>query len=273
MKSLSLGPFEETENPSVQGEQKEFQRDRVPGGETPVKPRDAATIVLIRPAAPNFQVLLLERPQTSRFAAGAFVFPGGALDRDDTDSAWAGRLPPVSEQAACAAALRELFEETGVLPAAGVGPKDQSVEQARDELLDGRRLFSTLAQKMEWDFSKARIAYFARWITPRSLSMRFDTRFFLLIVATNTVVSLTGEHDSALWITPEHAMEEFGAGELPLLFPTRKTLERLAGFTSLHDAFEVLRGKSVEPILAKLDLSGDRIRPLMPGDEGYEEAL
>jgi recombination protein RecT len=241
----------------------------------PVEPRPAATIVLIRRAAPNFEALLLERPQAARFAPGAFVFPGGAVDVDDSASTWGQRLPPVGEQVACAAALRELFEETGILPAGSVEPDGEAIGKARQGLLDGRNLFSTLAERMDWDFSGAPIAYFARWITPRTVAMRFDTRFFLLLIEDGdpTSVSVTDEHVSSIWIPPDRALQKSGAGELPLLFPTRKTLERLAGFKSRKEAFHSLREKTVEPILPKLDLRRNPERPLMPGDKGYEEAF
>ncbi len=253
-------------------EHDEFQRGHLPEGAPPVEPRPAATIVVARQAEPTFEVLLLERPQASRFAAGAFVFPGGATDEDDSSPAWGGRLPPTGEQTACAAALRELFEETLILPAAGVSPGDDSLEVARRDLLAGRRAFSTMATEMGWDFSEAPVAYFARWITPRTLATRFDTRFFLLASDVDpAAVSITAEHESAIWVAPDRALERFGAGELPLLFPTRKTLERLGGFASLERAFEGLREHPVEPVLAKLDLRGPLIRPLMPGDSGYDE--
>ena len=247
----------------------------LPQGVKPVEPRAAATIVLIRRAAPTFEVLLLERPQTARFAPGAFVFPGGAVDVDDSSSIWAHRLPPVGEQAACTAALRELFEETGILPAGSIGSDGEAIGEARQGLLGGHNLFSTLAEQMGWDFSGAPIAYFARWITPRTVAMRFDTRFFLLLIedGDTTSVILTDEHVSSTWVSPDRALHKFGTGELPLLFPTQTTLERLVGFKSQKEAFHSLGEKTVEPILPKLDLHRNPVRPLMPGDEGYEEAF
>ncbi|MCG8468441.1 MAG: NUDIX domain-containing protein [Gemmatimonadetes bacterium] len=263
---------EETEDPQSRIEREEFQRGHVPQGTPPVEPRPAATIVVTRPTGRGrFEVLLLERPQASSFAAGAFVFPGGVVDEEDGDEIWATRLPATTERPACAAAFRELFEETGILPVAD-GLDRRALGRDRTELLAGRVAFTEIARARSLDFTDARVAYFSRWITPRSLSRRYDTRFFLLLLEGDVDVSLTEEHDSAGWFEPEPALERFHAGDLPMLFPTRKTLERLAGFETVDGAFEALRDRAVEPILAKLDIRGDHIRPVMPGDDGYEEA-
>ena len=267
------GALKDTKGQRFGNKGEELQGGIAPHGVKPVEPRAAATIVLIRRAEPNFEVLLLERPQTARFAPGAFVFPGGAVDVDDSSSIWAHRLPPVGEEAACAAALRELFEETGILPAASVGPDREAIEKTRQGLLGGHHLFSTFAEQMGWNFSGIPIAYFARWITPRTVAIRFDTRFFLLLIEDGdpTSVSLTEEHVSSIWIPPERALYKFSTGELPLLFPTQTTLERLVGFRSQEEAFHSLRGKKVEPTLPKIDLHRNPERPRMPDDEGYEE--
>jgi len=261
------------ENSQTSIEREEFQRGHVPEGTPPVEPRDAATIVVARPAETSFEVLLLERPKVSSFAAGAFVFPGGVADSDDARGFWEGRLPVTGERASCVAALRELFEETGILPTSNYGLlPHRDLGASRRGLLDGARRFSEISAAFDFDFSGARIAYFSRWITPRTLSRRYDTRFFLLVLEPGPIsVTLTPEHDSAVWKEPGAALEMCVSGDLPMLFPTRKTLDRLSGFASLETAFEALRGKQVEPVLAKLDMSGDQIRPLMPGDPGYEE--
>lgn len=247
----------------------------MPEGTPPAKPRDAATIVVTRPAARDqrgLEILLLERPKTSRFAAGAYVFPGGAVDADDAHESWQGRLPATGESPSCAAALRELFEETGLLPGAALDPSDPNVVAARAALLEDATPFTEIRDAFELDFSAVDVAYFARWITPRTLATRFDTRFFLLALAQPDVeVLLTSEHESYDWLTPDVALDRFAAGALPMLFPTRKTLEKLAEFEDLEHAFEALREVAVEPIMPKLDTRGEHVRPLMPGDDGYDE--
>lgn len=260
------------EDPRSRIEREELRRGHVPEGTPPAEPRAAATVVVARPGDAGFEVLLLERSRTSRFAAGAFVFPGGTLDDDDGADAWSELLPPTPEPAACVAALRELFEETGILhdPDERVGAA--AAGAAREALLSGDRLFSEVAAELGLDFSGAAVAYFDRWITPRILARRYDTRFFLYVPSPAVrEVRLTAEHESAAWERPDRALERCRGGELPMLFPTRVTLERLAGFGSLPRALAALGGRRVEPVLAKLDTRGGRIRPLMPGDEGYDD--
>jgi len=84
-------------------------------------------------------------------------------------------------------------------------------------------------------------------------------------------VTLTDEHDAWLWERPGPALERSRTGDLPMLFPTRKTLEQLSAFASIEQAFASFKDVSVEPMLVKLERTGEQLRPLMPGDDGYEE--
>lgn len=241
-------------------------------GSAAVTPRPAATVVVATPAPDGLEFLLLQRPADARFGAGAWAFPGGAIDEDDACATWAGRLPGAGETAACAAALRELFEETGIVPAAPRGGGRDALDEARRALLSARTRFSRVAERLELDFSSARIVYFARWITPRGAALRFDTRFFLLSLEERPRrVRLTPEHEAAVWTTPAAALRRFAAGRLPMMFPTARTIERLAGFRSVEDAMAALRGVHVEPALVRLGVGENGVTPLAPGDPGYDE--
>ncbi|WP_420442530.1 NUDIX hydrolase [Candidatus Palauibacter sp.] len=242
-------------------------------GPVAVTPRPAATVVVATQAPAGPECLLLQRPGAARFGAGAWAFPGGAIDEDDARATWAARLPGVGEAAACVAALRELFEETGIMPAPLRGLDPDAVAEARRALLAERIPFSQVAERLELDFSRTRIAYFARWITPRGAALRFDTRFFLLSLEERPRrVSLTPEHDAALWTTPASALRRSSSGTLPMMFPTARTIERLAGFRSVEDAMTALSDVHVEPALVRLGVSGIGEVPLAPGDPGYDEA-
>lgn len=241
-----------------------------PGAGT-VTPRPAATVVVATPVSSGFEILLLRRPHDARFGAGVWAFPGGAIDDDDTRAMWAHRLPGVGEGAACVAALRELFEETGLLAARPSG-LETDVAAARRRLLGGGTRFSRLAEQLGLDFSSARVVYFARWITPRGTALRFDTRFFLLALERQSRdVSLTPEHEASLWATPSAALQRFSDGELPMMFPTVRTIERLAGFPSLDAAIEALGDVRVEPALVRLRVGERGVQPVAPGDPGYDE--
>lgn len=239
--------------------------------DVPAVPRPAATVVVARPAAPAFEVLLLRRPAGARFAAGAWVFPGGVIDEDDASPVWRGRLPEIGEPTACVAALRELFEETGIFPGSWCHERPERLAEMRRTLLAGHTMFSEVAETLRLNFSSLRIAYFARWITPTNAALRFDTRFFLLKTGERPgPVSLTPEHERSLWTTPGEALHRFAAGDLPMLFPTVKTLERLAAFASLEAALEALRDVAVAPALAGLHEGRARVPPLPPGPNSDE---
>lgn len=252
-------------------EREEFSRGHIQPGQEPVEPRPAATLIVARPARPQFEVLLLRRPDTTRFAAGAYVFAGGGIDAADGAPDLIERLPPTAEPAAMAAAIRELFEETGLLiadrpPAAS----DGELETARQELLADELDFAGLAARLDITFRDRQIAYISRWITPERFSRRYDTRFFLA-AHPGGEPRLTPELAGYVWLTPLEAVERFAAGRLPMLFPTRVTLERLSPFASLDEALEAYRSADVTPILPRLLVRGDGVTPVMPGDPRYSQ--
>ena len=133
----------DTERVQREIEEQEFARGHIPPGSPPVEPRPAATICLARSTTRRFEVLLLERPLESRFAAGAHVFPGGTIDPEDSSAEALDRVEGESaaEPQAVFAALREAFEETGLLPASAEStPASLRAAQAlRASMLGQRR--------------------------------------------------------------------------------------------------------------------------------------
>jgi 8-oxo-dGTP pyrophosphatase MutT (NUDIX family) len=259
-------------------EREEFERGHISADAQPATPRQAATIVLAREAAEtDFEVLMLKRPSTARFAAGAFVFPGGTIDVGDVDEELESRMPPSgrgAEPEAVLAALRELFEETGLLLADR--RLDDAVEaRMRAELLAGERTFGDVAREHDLGFTSIHVCYFARWITPSRFARRYDTRFFLAELPADRpdfTPDLTPEIADSLWVTPEVAVKRFRTGHLPMLFPTRVTLQTLAGFGSIDRVFDRYATSPVEPITPRLLIRGDSIRPVLPGESGWDEA-
>jgi 8-oxo-dGTP pyrophosphatase MutT (NUDIX family) len=259
---------------NVQGriEREEFARGHLPEGAEPVTPRPAATTVLARPGATeSFELLMLKRPRASRFAAGAYVFPGGVVDPADGSPYWIDRLPalpnlPDAGRPAATAAIRELFEETGILLSDDDRSEaDPGLDEARLALLADERTFEEVAREFSVTFTAAPMTYFARWITPRRLARRYDALFFLVSLPHREHdVSITVEHDAVLWIGPAEALEQFRRGELPMLFPTWKTVEELAGFADLESATAMLGGAPVRAIEPFLDVHGNTVRPRMP---------
>ncbi len=259
-------------------EREEFARGHIGEGERPVEPRPAATIIAAwsPPDGSPYRVLLLRRPETSRFAAGAYVFAGGVIDESDGRREALDLLPTslrATEAAAAVAALREMFEETGSLPSDD--PVDAIAAAAvREELLAGECDFAEAAMTLGATFRDLRAAYLSRWITPARFARRYDTRFFLTVLAAPVppTPELTGELDGYQWITPTEAVRQFSRGELPMLFPTRSTLQTLAAEPDLERLLVRYREHVPEPVEPRLLVRGDSVRPVLPGDPDYEEA-
>ena len=259
-------------------EREEFARGHIGPNEQPAIPRPAATIVIAwsPPDDSPYRVLLLRRPTTSRFAAGAYVFAGGVIDDADGSPEALELLPAAlckTEGAAAVAALREMFEETGFLP--GDRPVDeQRAAVVRERLLAGECDFAAAATTLGATFQDLRAVYLSRWVTPARFARRYDTRFFLTVLEAPEAPTprLTDELDGHVWISPAEAVRKFAAGELPMLFPTRRTLQALSEEADLAVLLEKLEGHEPEAVEPRLLVRGESVRPVLPGDPEYEEA-
>jgi 8-oxo-dGTP pyrophosphatase MutT (NUDIX family) len=220
-------------------------------GATPVRPRPAATVVLLRHP---FEVYAIRRVPTMAFAAGMYAFPGGSVDpRDETAHTawagpstvdWAGRLGLSEDRArgVVCAAVREVFEESGVLLA---GPDPSTVvgdvsgaewEAARIALLNREVGLADLLASRGLVLRSDLLAAWSRWITPEFEPRRFDTYFFLARLPENQVTrDVGGEADHALWAVPDELLR------LPMLPPTIATLRELSAFDSIDAAMRADR--------------------------------
>ncbi len=258
-------------------EREEFARGHLPPGEEPVPARAASTLALLRPGSAGgapMEVLLLERPRTSRFAAGAYVFPGGVVDPEDAGVELEERLGPAvtrAEGPALAAALRELFEETGLLPADRL-PGAVELARGRAALLEGRTDFGEVLLRWDLAFRGLRAAYLSRWVTPERLDRRYDARFFVAEHRGGDVRLVGDELVDSVWMGPNEALERFRAGDLPMLLPTRRTMTELARFDDLDELFAWAAAREVRAHRPRLRVEGDSVIPVLPGEPGYEEA-
>lgn len=221
-------------------------------------PRPAATVVLAREGGVGIEILLVRRPIASRFAAEAWVFPGGAVDPEDREldrvrhttapvaGGWSDRLAVTDSGEAMGylvAAIRETWEETGILLAEGLAA--DAARTARRELLAGAP-FADLLARHGMRLATEGLLYIAHWITPETEPRRYDARFFLARVGAEAVCELNrGELEEWRWARPRDLVEEFASGALRLLPPTIHTLRLLADFSSLDEMWHALRDAPV----------------------------
>jgi len=259
-------------------------------------PKKAATVILLRGKEPmGFEVFLLKRHEKSSFMGGNFVYPGGRVDRDDgslevcslsqgmtfdkAQKILGGTFSPEESFAHWIAAIRELFEEAGVLLAYAqngdlVQIKNQDelnkFSNYRSLVQRGGITLCQMAQEEKLLFALKQLHYYAHWITPEARSERFDTRFFLAQYPLGQEASHDQKETTAeIWITPSKALEENLKGEVMLSPPTLKTLEDLSRFKSIDDVFHSLNEKEIQPILPILTKISDNPLIVFPWDPEY----
>jgi 8-oxo-dGTP pyrophosphatase MutT (NUDIX family) len=194
----------------------------------------AATLILMRPAAAGGppEILMLERAETMAFAAGALVFPGGRIDPDD--HATARRYPHVPDAAARIAAIRETIEETGVAPALDPTPDAAALRAA----VAAGEPFAELLDRMGLSLDLGALTPFARWCPNFREARRFDTLFYLAAAPSGEALDSADETETVhtFWASAADVLGDIAAGRAKAIFPTRRNLERLAGFASLEEA-------------------------------------
>jgi 8-oxo-dGTP pyrophosphatase MutT (NUDIX family) len=269
----------------------ERARELAEGGLPPAVPRDAATVILLR-QAPELEAFLLRRTRALEFAPGACVFPGGSVDDRDADpaigeTAWAGPsaadlgdrlgIPADRARALVCAAIRETFEESGVL-LAGSSPTDLVrdggfLAEDRRRLLDGSVSLGGLLSRRGLVLRADLLTPWARWITPEVSPRRFDTWFFaaalppgqtaaLAAAAGPQAQSAPGESDSGTWLAPAAALEAARAGQITLLPPTAVTLAELAAH---QDVASVLaQRRTITPLLPRVIVEDERAWLALP---------
>ena len=266
----------------------------------PVPARDAATIMLVRDGDHGLEVCMLRRHLDSDCVGGAFVFPGGKVDEADRSelarTVCAGRSDEQASEivgvgsgglAFFVAALRECFEEAGILlayPAGATGgdlyrPQDDEgvsrLARFRAQVNAGRVGFLEACQKAGVSLAVDRVLYFSHWITPEPAPKRYDTRFFTACVPPGqTAIHDDFETVETVWIRPTDALERSEAGEFDLIFPTIKNLQAISRFhtpAELMDAAEA--AEHVPAVLPRVISDGNGVRIVLPGDPDYEQAV
>jgi glyoxylase-like metal-dependent hydrolase (beta-lactamase superfamily II)/8-oxo-dGTP pyrophosphatase MutT (NUDIX family) len=244
--------------------------------------RPAATVVLLRPGPGGLEALLTRRPSTMAFAADMFVFPGGRVDPADADptlgqrsaispadaaAALGGDLAPEAALAAHVAAIRELFEEAGVLLADTEAPA-QAIAAGRSALLRGEVTMATLASELGLRLRTDLLVSLSRWVTPPGLPRRFDARFFAAVLPASVQPSFEGgEVVDHAWLRPADALAAMARDQLAMWLPTSATLQQLEHAGSIEE----IRSHLGTGTLAELEveeLSPEVTRIVMPAGGG-----
>lgn len=256
-------------------------------GTGPVEARAAATVMLVRDGETSghgeLEVYLLRRASSMPFAPGAYAFPGGRVDGRDTERGipvtgpgtrhWSevlGATESMAQGLVCAA-VRETFEESGVLLAARPGSEpvaDTSGpdwEEDRRALIAGTLSFAQFLRDRGLVVRGDLLRSWSRWITPRTEPRRYDTRFFAAALPAGCATrDVGGEADRVAWMPPATALDRWRAGELSMLPPTVAVCKELAAHGSVRTILHAQR--EVRPIEPELRDTGGQRRIVLPDD-------
>ncbi|WP_031080956.1 NUDIX hydrolase [Streptomyces sp. NRRL WC-3549] len=261
---------------------------------TAVEPRRAATVMLLRDglpdgSAPGPAVHMLRRSASMAFAGGAYAYPGGGVDPRDDDHLvrwsgppledWAARLgvATVTEaQAVVCAAVRETYEEAGVLLA---GPTADTVvgdttgadwEADREALVARKFSFADFLDRRGLVLRSDLLGAWARWITPEFEPRRYDTWFFVAALPEGQRTrNASSEADRTVWIRPADAVEGYDRGELLMMPPTVATLRALLPYGTAADALDAAAAQDLAPVLAQARMEGEKLVLSWPGHEEF----
>jgi 8-oxo-dGTP pyrophosphatase MutT (NUDIX family) len=259
---------------------------------TPVVPKRAATVMLLKDTDSGPVVHMLRRRASMAFAGGAYAYPGGGVDpRDDehhvrwagpTRAWWAKRLgvDEAAAQAIVCAAVRETYEEAGVLLA---GPSADSVvgdttgedwEADRAAVAAREFSFAEFLDRRGLVLRSDLLGVWTRWITPEFEPRRYDTWFFVAALPHGQRTrNASTEADRTVWIRPRQAAEGYDKGELTMMPPTIATLRQLAPCATAADALAAAPDRDLTPVLAQARLKDGQIVLSWPGHDEFTKHI
>ncbi|MGW4752045.1 NUDIX hydrolase [Streptomyces chartreusis] len=262
------------------------------GSLTPVTPKRAATVMLLKDTDTGPSVHMLRRRTSMAFAGGAYAYPGGGVDpRDEQQIRWAGPtrawwarrlgLEEAAAQAIVCAAVRETYEEAGVLLA---GPTDDSVvgdttgedwEADRAALVARDLSFAEFLDRRGLALRSDLLGAWTRWITPEFEPRRYDTWFFVAALPEGQRTrNASTEADRTVWIRPTDAAASYDKGELLMMPPTIATLRQLTPYDSAAQTLTAAPDRDLTPVLARARLGEDgEIVLAWPGHDEFTKHI
>ncbi len=257
-------------------------------------PSDAATIILLRPCPDatvgEIEVLMVLRNRKSHFVPGYFVFPGGVLDPEDYEPGIERFIRGINREQAArvlhdmsdprkaigawVAAIRETFEETGVLIAERKDGSPVSIETTKERERFGRyrsaliRRGCTFTQMLEAEnivLSVDPLHYFSHWITPEPLPRRYDVRFFAAAAPKGQSVAHDGiELTGHIWLRPSLALEDYERGRMGMVLPQLMTLAEISRFKTVGEVLAFAKQRDVSATLTRIRRIDGRDVEVMP---------
>jgi 8-oxo-dGTP pyrophosphatase MutT (NUDIX family) len=217
-------------------------------GGSPAPAKASATVILLRDGPKQLEVFMIRRHIGMLFAGGMYVFPGGVVDAAD-------HVGRDHAQAYAFAAIRETFEECGVLLASGPDADVAALEADRLALVEHRATFDEVLARHGAVAQPHLLRPWSRWITPDFEPRRYDTYFYVAIApAKEDARFVGGEADEAQWVAPEFAVAAQKSGEWLLMPPTEWTLRELSNFTSAAEVLDAAVDRNLAPVQARIDL-------------------
>lgn len=202
--------------------------------------KDAAALILLRDSDNGMEVCMLRRVETSGFAAGAYVFPGGAVDEHDkqlgeTEFCLAKEETDSLLQANKVAAIRETLEEAGILASTNQNGI-QIDDLLRHKLHEGEISFEDVLREHRVFINLDEVIFYDHWLTPAGAPKRFNTRFFLAVASADQYIKHDNkETDSSCWALPKEIISLYEQGEVKLMPVTHVQLKRLSSFDCVAD--------------------------------------
>jgi 8-oxo-dGTP pyrophosphatase MutT (NUDIX family) len=237
--------------------------------------RPASTVAVLRDGKKGVEVFLVKRNAKTVFFPHAHVFPGGRVDLEDANVAIVGgeadriRMGCSNAAAYQVAAIRETYEEAGILLAEGEGSAE--IRHALHQRLEG---LGTVAERLGWVLNAEELVYWSWWITPEVEPRRYSTRFFVAGITDGEQAS----HDEvetvdSEWLRPEEALAKFDKGQIFLAPPTHRTLVELVGFDTVNQVLEAGRKRATPAIEPELRPHADgTLEVLLPGHPEHPSA-
>lgn len=240
----------------------------------------AATILMLRDGKAGLEVFMVVRHHQIDFASGALVFPGGKVDPGDSSvrARCQGTDDDDTKMSLQVGAIREAFEECGILLAREAGSKDV-ISGERLKVLDAYReplnaneiTIGEFLEKEDLYLACDLLHHYSHWITPEMMPKRFDTHFYLAVAPADHLAIHDGyESVDSVWINPDDALVGAKEGTYTIIFPTRLNVEMLAKSQSVESAIQMANDRNIIPVLPWIEARDEGKYLCIPEEAGYD---